>query len=59
MIPALLVPSSTRFLAVLALAGCAASRSPNLEGPAPDQAIQILACCSHARLSTGHERRLT
>jgi hypothetical protein len=43
MIPALLVPSSTRFLAVLALAGCAASRSPNLEGPAPDQAIQILA----------------
>jgi hypothetical protein len=41
-IPTLLVPRSTRFLAVLALAGCAASRSPNLESPAPDQAIQIL-----------------
>ena len=43
MIPALLVPSSTRFFAVLALAGCAASRSPDFGGPAPDQAIQILA----------------
>jgi hypothetical protein len=42
MIPTPLVPRSTHFLAVLVLAGCAASRSPNLESPAPDQAIQIL-----------------
>ena len=37
-----LVPRSTPFLAVLALAGCAASRSPDFAGPAPHQAIQIL-----------------
>jgi len=43
MIPALLVPRATRFVTVLTLAGCAASRSPDLNGPAPDQAIQILA----------------
>ncbi|HYL30487.1 MAG TPA: hypothetical protein VEU27_11250 [Gemmatimonadales bacterium] len=43
MLPALLVLRATRLLSVLALAGCAASRSPNLNGPAPDQAIQILA----------------
>lgn len=56
MIPALLVPSSARLLAVLALAGCAASRSPNLEGPAPDQAIQILAAArtpAAARVTIG------
>jgi hypothetical protein len=38
-----LVPRATRFVAVLVLAGCAASRSPDLETPAPDQSIQILA----------------
>ena len=38
-----LVPRSTPFLAVLALAGCAASRSPDLAGPAPHQAIRILS----------------
>jgi len=51
-----LVPRATRFVAVLALAGCAASRSPNLNGPAPDQAIQILgAARTHgsARVTIG------
>lgn len=56
MIPALLVPRATRFVTVLALAGCAASRSPNLNGPAPDQAIQILAAArthGSARVTIG------
>lgn len=56
MIPALLVPRATRFVAVLALAGCAASRSPNLNGPAPDQAIEILAAArthGSARVTIG------
>ncbi len=56
MIPALLVPRATRFVTVLTLAGCAASRSPNLNGPAPDQAIQILSAArthGSARVTIG------
>lgn len=43
MISALLAPRSARFLSVLALAGCAASRPRGAESPAPNQAIRILA----------------
>ena len=43
MISALLAPRSARCLSALALLGCAGSPPPDLESPAPSQAIRILA----------------